>query len=498
MGVPSDLAQLQRPLRFLQARSQKKQDEVARLKRELAEAEAEAKSVKADYLKTIIYYARTDCLQLANMMYEKLPAELREMVYEYLCVDADRPIPVGPYYHFHAYNKPYVYPAKAKTEVDAEPDLIERLFGKRSASSTGSASGAPGNSAPVTWKPSVNWGDELQIDPELVERVSRLCVDEDEEEAESDSNYTILPDGRVKEKHTHKPPSDMMLPSSHFLDPRYVGPLVSHETQKVYYARNTFSVCNVENALANFLGRDTCSYHREKWEDDLAPTHSTTLEEVPPLFAADHIRHLQIRLKFEHFRNDLPARQCFLDRYAYEQRFLRTTWGHLEGLKHYLERRPKGKIEIEFIIMTKLSNMEHVAGRDEYNNEVLDRDRCFMNFLQCMRNMVYKAMYDHEDTLVKVTHYDARHWIFPRDITGVFGLTAEQWEYEKSKQGGQHDWVGDFFVMQQDAGLRGLPGVYDDELEDMVWERWGMATVFEKVATEPVKAGRFWPVVAKT
>lgn len=52
--------------------------------------------------------------------------------------------------------------------------------------------------------------------------------------------------------------------------------------------------------------------------------------------------------------------------------------------------------------------------------------------------------------------------------------------------------------MQQDAGLRGLPGVYDDELEDMVWERWGMATVFEKVATEPVKAGRFWPVVAKT
>ncbi|EMD62496.1 hypothetical protein COCSADRAFT_27986 [Bipolaris sorokiniana ND90Pr] len=423
MGVPNDLAQLQRPLRFLQAQSQKKQDEVARKKRELAEAEEEAKGLKTDYLKAIIYYARADCLQLANMMYEKLPVEVREMVYEYLCVDADRPIPVGPYYHFRVYNKPYVYPPEAETDCDSEPDMLEKL------SVPGSASGAPGDSAPIARKPPVNWGDELQVDPELIKRISRLYVDEDQEEATLGSNYTILPDGRVKEKHTHKPPSDMVLPSSHFLDYRYVGPLVSYETQKMYYTRNTFSVCSVENALFNFLARNTCYDSRKKRERDLGPIHSTTLGDVPPFFAADHIRRLQIRVKFEHFLKDLPGRQCFFDRYAYEQRFLRMTWGYLEGLTHYLERRPRDKIEIEFIIMSELSNMDSVRGLDDWNNAVVERDRCYINFLQCIRNMVYKVMYDQEDTVVKVTRYDARHWVFPSDITGVFGLTKEQWEY---------------------------------------------------------------------
>jgi hypothetical protein len=46
--------------------------------------------------------AKNECLQLTNMMCLKLPAELREVVYQYLCVE-DQPIPVGPYYHFREY-----------------------------------------------------------------------------------------------------------------------------------------------------------------------------------------------------------------------------------------------------------------------------------------------------------------------------------------------------------------------------------------------------------
>lgn len=400
---------------------------VARLKRQLAEAEEEAKGLQADYLKTIIYYARTDCLQLASMMYEKLPVEVREMVYEYLCVDADRTIPVGPYYHFRPYDKPYVYPPEAETDWEPEPDMLEKN------AVIGSASGAPGNSAPIARRRPVNWGDELQVDPELVERVSRLHVDEDQEEAALGSNYTILSDGRVKEKHTHKPPSDMVLPSSHFLDHRYVGPLVSHEMQKVYYTRNTFSICTVEDALNSFLGRETCCYSWEKGEDGLSPIHSPSVGDVPPFLAAEHIRRLQVRVKFEHFLQELPMRRCFFDQYAYEQRFLRITWNYLDGLVEYLARRPKGKIEIEFVIMSELPKSDGLMLQDELNDAEVERERYYINFLQCIRNMVYRVMYDNEDTVVKVTHYDAKNWAFPRDITGVFGLTKEQWEYVSTR-----------------------------------------------------------------
>lgn len=52
--------------------------------------------------------------------------------------------------------------------------------------------------------------------------------------------------------------------------------------------------------------------------------------------------------------------------------------------------------------------------------------------------------------------------------------------------------------MQQDVNLWALPGVYDDEMDDMLLERWGLESVFQRVATKPVKEGEFWPVVVKT
>jgi hypothetical protein len=355
------------------------------------------------------------------MMYQKLPVEVREMVYEYLCVDPDRPIPVGPYYHFRPYDKPYVYPPPYKT---ANTHLETAV--------TEPAVNASRDHAPESCDIPASWGDELHVDPALLERISSLSVDHDMDNTESGNNYTVLPDGRVKEEHTHKAPSDMVLPSSHFLDPRYVGPAVSYEMQKMYYTRNTFSICSVENAIDNFLGRHT-GYSMQRWVDGRLPSHPPDLGPLPSFFAVEHIRRLQIRVKFEHFLCELPQKEFFLlDRYAYEQRFLHMTWAYLMGLAHYLDRRPKGAIEIEFVIMSQLPDLRSIIPSDDSEDAKLERDRCFINFLQCIRDAVYKTMYDYEDTLVKVTHFDETISVFPRDITRVFALTKEQWEHVRA------------------------------------------------------------------
>lgn len=52
--------------------------------------------------------------------------------------------------------------------------------------------------------------------------------------------------------------------------------------------------------------------------------------------------------------------------------------------------------------------------------------------------------------------------------------------------------------MQQGADLWDLPGVREDEMEEMVLKRWGMTSVFQKVAKEPVREGSYWPVMDKT
>lgn len=395
---------------------------MARLQRELAEAEKERRRFHTDCEKTLIYYARTDCLQLATMMYDKFPQELREMVYEYLCVDPDRPIPVGPYYHFRPYDRPYVYaPAvDADADQDALLDFVVDEDGKPD---------MPIDDVTEPHGTPADWGhDELHLDPELVRRISSLHIQQDMDGVDFGSHCTILPDGRVKEEHTHKPASDMVLPSSHLLDPRYVGPAVSYEIQKMYYARNTFSVCSVEKAISLFLGRHT-GYSMPEWTDSLSPSYPPDLGAFPPLFAADYIRKLQIRVKLEHYLQDKLEREYIADRYTYEQRFWLKTCMYLRGLKYYLDRRPKGAVEIEFVVMSQLPDLDRIRPRVHYEEAELERDRIYVNCLECIRSAVYTAMYDYDEVAVKVTHYDPTIVAFPRDISRLFAMTKKQWEY---------------------------------------------------------------------
>jgi hypothetical protein len=361
------------------------------------------------------------------MMHQKLPVELRDLVYEFLCVEPDRPIPVGPYYHFRKYDKPFHDPLLRRHYDDDHP-------------------------IPFTWPPSppapyraitennagvdvdmnhVDDKNNVQMSPELTERVMKMKpirnADDMSVAGENDDNdTTILPDGRVKEVHTHKPPRDMPLPYSHFLDPRYVGPEAAYEIQKMYYTRNTFSICSVEQAIYSF-SRNHSGYNIVGYSSDGTPYPVPNgIETKPPLWPRNHVRNLQVRVKFEQFyENMLQDHFSDLEKYAHERRFLRFTQQNLQGLEQFLRDRSKDEINIEFIIMTELLDFQDV--------EVGLGAQCnYVNFLQSVREWVYIMKYDCDNISVKVTHHDEVLSPFPRNITEIFGLTKEQWDHVRN------------------------------------------------------------------
>jgi hypothetical protein len=369
------------------------------------------------------------------MMHQSLPEELRELIYEYLCVEPDRPIPVGPYYHFRKYDKPLGNPTDDFTgngprtmfvpprrPVDISSyaahagnnavDDVEMGEASRT-EDVYSGSGRPGDS----------WGTDasnVSMNHDLTERIDQLRVENDIEDSNMDDVTIVLPDGRVKEDHSHKPPSDMVLPSSHFLNPRYVGPAISYEIQKMYYTRNTFSICNVEEGIFNFLHQHS-GYSMQRWRDGRPPNVPEDLKLQPLFFPKKYIQNLQIRIKFEQFHSDMPENLTDNEAYAYEREFLRFTLSNLDGLKVLWHGRPKLGLNIEFIIMTALPNLE--------SGELGTEAQCnFINFLQVVRHTVYTMLHDCVDVSIKITHHDEGLSPFPRNITGIFALTKEQWE----------------------------------------------------------------------
>ncbi|KAF1937370.1 hypothetical protein EJ02DRAFT_458804 [Clathrospora elynae] len=501
MASPGEIEQLLAHLRHLNAQSRIKHARVEELKRQLQQAQNEEANINASYRKYLIYRARADCLQLATMMHEKLPAELRKLVYEYLCVEPDQPILVGPYYHTRKYDLPFRNPP-----MDTQPSYGRRIryhhvTHRRSdpKSYAGHVAGDTADDVDMGEASetedidtgSTRFGDPQSIDDsdfsvrhDLAESIKRLNVRDDVEDINLDDGAIVLPDGRVKEDHSHRPPSDMVVPSTHFLNPRYVGSAVSLEIQKMYYTRNTFSVCNVEHSIHNFLFRHS-GYSMKQWRSGRAPLIPQDLRLTPLLFPCEHVRNLQVRVKFEQFHSNMPANATSVEAYAYEQNFLRFTRSNLEKLGD-LQSRSKRGLNIEFIVMTELPIL------DEDEN-VLNIHCNFVNFLQAIRNIVYTLMHDRSDTTVKITHHDDGFSTFPRDITGLFALTKEQWEYEKEIHGARRRrWVSEFYL----APARTSPltcGFDGLELDDLLRERWGIDSINEAKAMHPIKEGRYWP-----
>jgi hypothetical protein len=74
------------------------------LRREYEQALQDAEPVNAQFTGDLESYAKTQCLKITEMMCNKLPVELRDLIYRYICIE-DQPIPVGPYFHFRPYNR---------------------------------------------------------------------------------------------------------------------------------------------------------------------------------------------------------------------------------------------------------------------------------------------------------------------------------------------------------------------------------------------------------
>lgn len=129
--------------------------------------------------------AQVQCFQLSTLMYARLPRELRDLVYSYLCLE-DRQVPVGPYYHFRKY-EPVGSNAAKKSNTEFHPR-----------------------------------SGDLQ---------------------------TELSDGKTRTDHDVYPEDDLILPSNHIFNADYMGKEVVLELLKMYYSSNTFSVCNIEGGL---------------------------------------------------------------------------------------------------------------------------------------------------------------------------------------------------------------------------------------------------------
>lgn len=320
-----------------------------------------------DLRESLIRYARADCLQLATMMLEKLPTEVRGLVYQHLCIE-DRPIPVGPHYHSRKYDR----------EEFQDSALVV-----------------------------------------LSEQHSGADVDDDDEDIEYEDQVIETPDGRLKRDHTYKPPSDMVLPSSHIFNPRYVGVKISFELQKVYYTRNTFSICTVEQGIRNFLQLHT-GYAMRKWKNGTPPSMPKDLILQPPFLPGDYVCNLQIRIKAEQLNGiALPDISSEEECPEKEKQLLESIRDNLLGLDVQSLLGASRKLNIEFIIMSALNEEGNENGRQLVAQRI-------QHVLEAMRNTVHVFLHERSNCMVRVRHVDDGLSPFPRDLTDSFLPPGEQ------------------------------------------------------------------------
>jgi hypothetical protein len=162
--------------------------------------------------------------------------------------------------------------------------------------------------------------------------------------------------------------------------------------------------------------------------DGTPPRIHEDLRLEPLFFPFQYVQRLQIRVKCEQFFENMPRAAAENEKYMYEQHFLRFTEDYLKPLLKLVDshskHRSKHKLEIEFVIMTELP-----SGWLTTPNLSQVYNRHFINILEAIRSSVYTVSHDCLDSTVKITHYDENVSIFPRDITGWFALTKEQWEH---------------------------------------------------------------------
>ncbi|KAJ4989629.1 hypothetical protein SVAN01_04846 [Stagonosporopsis vannaccii] len=295
----------------------------------------------------------------------------------------------------------------------------------------------------------------------------------------SGSLHTELSDGKTRIDHDIYPQDDLLLPHNLVFKASYVGTEVAIEALKTYYECNKFSICNVEGGLDNLC--TAIKYGGESMTDF-----------VP----IDHIRDLQIRVKLEHLHSALKAYNSSseppLQTFAKQEPVLRSTIESLRGFRSRMQTAPPHELNLEIVLMSEMEN-------DTLHPNFLRSQ--LLNLLQTVRNMVYELLHDRGNTTVLVTHQDESLWAFPKNYTGLFKLTKEQWHYEISKQQQNQDWSQHFWILPieseeySDSELSELGGYCCNAVNDYMSQRWGVEDVLRATTnSKPVEEGPYWPI----
>ena len=279
-----------------------------------------------------------------------------------------------------------------------------------------------------------------------------------------------------------------------------MGSEVVLETLEMYYKSNSFSVCNVEGGLDNLCTTVTLGFE------------GSSVELVP----IDHIRNLQIRMKCEHFNKEVSSFESRpglrLQEFAEKELFLRQTVDSLRKFRSRVQTSTPHELDIEVVLMSDLKrNHRHSSAFVKVH---------ITSFIQTVRNMIYELMHDRECTTVRITHQDDGLMAFPKNYTGLFKLTKEQWDYvsacityehsnalvtdkpqEKSRQQPNHDWSYDFWILpisSSDLPASDLPrlgGYCIDTLDSFLTLRWGINDILrETTSSVSITEGPYWPI----
>ncbi|CAI6232363.1 unnamed protein product [Periconia digitata] len=171
-------------------------------------------------------HAKAECRQLASMMLQRLPLEIREMVYEYVYVE-ESPITIGSH-HFT--------PSKPTRVSQDREELIQD-------------------------------GEEVGRGAQDLVRALLASAGE----------------GAMVQDHSSSPPDGIIMPTDHALDPTFMGKEVAHEVSKFYYASNTFSMCTIDDSIERFLLYDVATnfpdfFNEEKILDLVPIDHVRNLQ----------------------------------------------------------------------------------------------------------------------------------------------------------------------------------------------------------------------------
>ncbi|KAL5374100.1 hypothetical protein DPSP01_012161 [Paraphaeosphaeria sporulosa] len=276
--------------------------------------------------------------------------------------------------------------------------------------------------------------------------------------------FIVMPEGATKQDHSIERDGNIIYPDSRLLNPAYLGHAVARDASMYYYTSNTFTVCTLENALSDFLFRD--------------PIHNfiggeTGLENVEPLglLPIDHIRNLEIRVKYEHYFTYLTFYEELQDG---EKRFIQGIFDALHDFSRRISPANASRLHVEICMMSA-----SIPLRDRLN------ERTHMNVLEAIRVPVYVLKHD-LGADIKVIHYDDHLSPFPKDKSAIFQLSKDQWSKEKSAFEAANI---EYSPMQYLATRSTAPS----ESLCLIRDRWGLRFAFDASCTHPIAEFGRWP-----